>query len=186
VQAGDDTVLENMKRGYTRDDYRRLVERIRQRIPDVAIHTDIIVGFPGETDEQFQRTYDLLEELKLDKAHLARYSPRPNTVSARRMEDDVAEDEKQRRLHALDELQSRVLAEINGQYLGRTVEVLVEDQHKGKWRGRTPQNKLVFFEDDSRDWRGKLADVEIVWTGPWSMQGRLPAHIEESLIVIAG
>lgn len=186
VQAGDDSVLENMKRGYTRDDYRRLVERIRQRIPDVAIHTDIIVGFPGETDEQFQRTYDLLEELKLDKAHLARYSPRPNTVSARRMEDDVAEDEKQRRLHALDELQSRVLAEINGQYLGQTVEVLVEDQHKGKWRGRTPQNKLVFFEDDSRDWRGKLADVEIVWTGPWSMQGRLPAHIEEPLIVIAG
>ena len=94
VQAGDDEVLENMKRGYTAEQYRRLVHKIRDIIPDVAINTDIIVGFPGETEEQFMRTYELLEELKLDKAHLARYSPRPNTVSDRRMEDDVPEDEK--------------------------------------------------------------------------------------------
>ncbi|NWF68347.1 MAG: tRNA (N6-isopentenyl adenosine(37)-C2)-methylthiotransferase MiaB [Chloroflexi bacterium] len=187
AQAGDDTVLANMKRGYSADDYRRLIARIRQRIPNVAIHTDIIVGFPGETQEQFMQTYRLLEELKLDKAHLARYSPRPNTVSARRMADDVSDADKHQRLAMLEDLQARVVGEINRQFLGQTVEVLVEDQHKGKWRGRTPQNKLVFFED-ARDWRGKLAQVEIVWTGPWSMQGRLPRaeHAEQPLLVFAG
>lgn len=174
VQAGDDDVLERMKRGYTVEQYRRLIERIRARIPDVAIHTDIIVGFCGETDAQFQGTYDLLADLRLDKAHLAMYSPRPGTVSARRMEDDVPAEVKKARFDALNDLMARILAEKNAAYLGQTVEVLVEDQHKGKWRGRTPQNKLVFFEDDSRDWRGQLAQVEVTWTGPWSMQARLP------------
>ncbi|NDJ62351.1 MAG: MiaB/RimO family radical SAM methylthiotransferase, partial [Chloroflexi bacterium] len=187
VQAGDDTVLERMKRGYTADQYRALVANIRARIPNVAIHTDIIVGFCGETDAQFQQTYNLLAELKLDKAHLARYSPRPHTVSARRMDDDVPEAEKKRRHQALEDLQAQVVGAINQRYLGQTVEVLVEEAHKGKWRGRTPQNKLVFFEDD-RDWRGQLVDVEIVWTGPWSMQGRLPKPqpTSDPLVVMAG
>jgi tRNA-2-methylthio-N6-dimethylallyladenosine synthase len=175
VQAGDDEVLARMKRGYTADQYRALVAKIRDRIPEVAIHTDIIVGFPGETDAQFQRTHDLLAELRLDKVHLARYSPRPHTLSARTMPDDVPDEEKRRRLQALEELQAEVVAEINGRYLGKTVQVLVEDLHKGKWRGRTPQNKLVFFED-AGDWKGKLAEVEVTWTGPWSMQGRLPSE----------
>ncbi|MFN8378138.1 MAG: tRNA (N6-isopentenyl adenosine(37)-C2)-methylthiotransferase MiaB [Anaerolineae bacterium] len=187
VQAGDDEVLANMKRGYTTEQYRRLIERIRARIPNVAIHTDIIVGFSGETEAQFEHTYDLLAELKLDKAHLARYSPRPNTVSERRMVDDVPEEEKDRRFHRLDDLQAQILADINQRWLGQTVPVLVEEQHKGKWRGRTPQNKLVFFED-AADWKGRLADVEITWTGPWSMQGRLPnaqpAH-NDPLVVFA-
>ena len=177
VQAGDDEVLARMRRGYTAAQYRRLVEKIRARIPDVAIHTDIIVGFPGETDEQFMETYKLLEALKLDKAHLARYSPRPNTVSARRMADDVPEEEKKRRHEMLDELQAVVSAEINSRFLGRTLPVLIEGQHKGKWRGRTPQNKLVFLESD-QDWMGKVVDLEITWTGPWSMQGRLPSPVQ--------
>ena len=88
-QAGDNTVLENMKRGYTAEQYRALVHKIRARIPGVSIATDIIVGFPGETEEQFQHTYDLLAELKLDVAHLARYSPRIGTVSERSLIDDV-------------------------------------------------------------------------------------------------
>lgn len=173
IQAGSDTVLERMKRGYTQQQYRDLVADIRARIPNVAIHTDIIVGFCGETEEDFMETYRVLEDLKLDKAHLARYSPRPNTVSERRMEDDVPEDEKVRRHHMIDDLQARIQDEINGQWLGQTVQVLVEDNHKGKWRGRTPQNKLVFFED-SGDWKGKLVDVEVIYTSPYSMQGRLP------------
>ncbi len=183
VQAGDDTVLENMKRGYTAEAYRKLVHKIRAIIPDVAINTDIIVGFPGETDEQFMRTHNLLAELKLDKAHLARYSPRPNTVSERRMEDDVPEDEKKRRHKMLEDLQAQVVAEINQKFLGQTVPVLVEEMHKGKWRGRTPQNKLVFFEAPG-EWRGKVAQVEITWTGPWSMQGRLPATQTHDPLVI--
>jgi tRNA-2-methylthio-N6-dimethylallyladenosine synthase len=184
AQAGDDEVLRRMKRGYSAEQYRQLIANIRSRIPNVAIHTDIIVGFPGETDEQFQHTVDLLAELRLDKVHLARYSPRPHTVSARTMPDDVSDEEKRQRFAIIDEMQAEVLAEINGRQLGHTVQVLVEEEHKGKWRGRTPQNKLVFFEG-SGDWKGKLAEVEITWTGPWSMQGRLQGTKYEPLPEIA-
>ena len=186
IQAGDDTVLARMRRGYTADQYRRLVGTIRQIVPEVAIHTDIIVGFPGETREQFMQTYKVLEELKLDKAHLARYSPRPQTVSERRMEDDVPDEEKRERHKMLEELQAKVVADINAQYLGHHVEVLVEDKHKGRWRARTPQNKLVFFEAEG-EWKGKLAQVEITWTGPWSMQARLPQreHQVDPLVIVA-
>lgn len=169
IQAGDDEILKQMKRGYTRADYYDLVYKIREKIPGVAIHTDIIVGFPGETEAQFLRTYDLLADLKLDKAHVACYSPRPNTVSAAVTEDDVPLEEKERRRKALDELQEQIVGEINRRLLGQQVEILVEDKHKGKWRGRTRTNKLVFFEDD-REWRGKRIDVRITWAGPWSMQ----------------
>lgn len=172
VQAGDDEVLRRMKRGYTADDYRRLIDRIRERVPQVSINTDIIVGFPGESAAQFQRTYNLLAELRLDKAHLARYSPRPHTLSARKMPDDVSDAEKKRRHRALEDLQAGILAEINARWLGRRVPVLVEERSKGRWRGRTPQNRLVFFEDEA-DRRGQVVDIEVTWTGPWSLQGRL-------------
>jgi len=171
IQAGDDVVLERMKRGYTNAEYRALVQRIRAILPNAAIHTDIIVGFCGETAEQFQATYDVLADLKLDKVHLARYSPRPGTVSERRMVDDVPEAEKVRRHQLLEALQEEVSTEINRRYLGQTVEVLVEDQHKGKWRGRNRQNKLVFI-DSVLPLRGRLVEAQITWTGPWSMQGR--------------
>jgi tRNA-2-methylthio-N6-dimethylallyladenosine synthase len=171
VQAGHDEVLTRMKRGYTADNYRRLVERIRCKLPGGSIATDIIVGFPGETEAQFQATYDLLAELKLDVAHIAKYSPRPQTVAQRTMPDDVPPEEKERRRKAIEDLQERVVSEINARFLNQTVEVLVEDQHKGKWRGRTRTNKLVFFEDARTDWCGRLANVAITWTGPWSMQG---------------
>ena len=177
VQAGDDEVLLNMRRGYTRDQYRALVQRIREKVPHAGIATDIIVGFCGETEAQFMRTYDLLEELKLDVIHLAKYSTRPNTTAARNLVDDVSEEEKQRRFQLLEDQQARIVGEINKQLMGQTVQILVEDQYKGKWRGRTPSNKLVFFEDSSpngrREWRGELAEVTINWTGPWSMQGEL-------------
>ncbi len=173
VQAGDNDVLQEMQRGYTREDYYRLVEKIRTRIPGVSIATDIIVGFPGETAEQFQRTYDLLADLKLDVAHLARYSSRPGTVATRRMGDDVPDDEKWRRFRLLESLQKEIVGAINAEYLGTRVEVLIEDKVRGRWRGRTPTNKLVFIESND-DLRGKLLDAQITWTGPWSMQGRLP------------
>ncbi len=187
IQAGDDEVLARMRRGYTADQYRKLVAKIRRIIPHAAIHTDIIVGFPGETREQFMRTYALLEALKLDKAHLARYSPRPQTVSERRMADDVPDAEKRERHKLLEDLQARVVAEINSQYLGQTVEVLVEEKHRGRWRARTPQNKLVFFEAEG-NWKGRLARVEVTWTGPWSMQARLPGRQKQAdpLLVVAG
>jgi len=180
IQAGDNVVLQNMKRGYTREQYRDLIHLVRETVPDAAIHGDIIVGFPGETEAQFQRTYEILAELRLDKIHLARYSPRPGTVSARSMIDDVPEEEKRRRFRTLEELQKEVSQEKMRAYLGQTVEVLVEEQQKERWRGRNPQGKLVFFPD-SRDLRGQLVQVAVKHTGPWSMSGeaidrpRIPA-----------
>jgi tRNA-2-methylthio-N6-dimethylallyladenosine synthase len=177
VQAGDDLILEKMKRGYTNNDYRNLVARIRSILKDrsggVSIGTDVIVGFPGESATQFQRTYDLLAELKLDVAHLARYSPRPDTVATRRMEDNVPEAEKMRRFRLLEDLQEQISAEINASYLGSNVEVLFEENVRGRWRGRTPTNKLVFLQSDE-DLRGKVLTVTITWSGAWSMQAALP------------
>ncbi len=188
IQAGDNDVLEAMKRGYTRQQYRDLIHRVREVIPDAAIHCDIIVGFPGETAAQFQATYDILAELRLDKLHLARYSPRPGTVSARRMADDVSDEEKRRRFHLIERLQKEVSTEKMRRYLGQTVEVLVEERDKGRWRGRTPHNKLVFF-DDARDLRGQLVPVHVTHTGPWSMSGRpadhRPAAVESIPLTIA-
>lgn len=170
IQAGNDEVLHNMKRGYTNAQYRQLVHRIRDIVPDAAVHCDIIVGFPGETEAQFQDTYHLLADLKLDKIHLARYSPRPGTVSARRMADDVPDEEKRRRFHLIEDLQKEILTRKMREWRGQTVEVLVEDLHKGRWRGRSPQGKLVFF-DDPRELKGELVQVKIKHTGPWSMSG---------------
>ncbi|MGH2582196.1 MAG: tRNA (N6-isopentenyl adenosine(37)-C2)-methylthiotransferase MiaB [Anaerolineales bacterium] len=183
VQAGDDEVLANMKRGYTAADYRRLIARIREIIPNVSIATDLILGFPGETEKQFQSTFDLLAELKLDVAHVARYSTRSGTVAARRMVDDVLEDEKMRRLKAIEEMQEAIVAEINRRYLGETVKLLFEEQVNGRWKGRTETNKLVFAVSE-RDLRGEVLPVQITWTGPWSMQGRLlPSAAEIQLPV---
>ena len=170
IQAGNNEVLQNMKRGYTREEYRDLVHRIRRFVPDAAINCDIIVGFPGETEEQFQDTYDLLAELELDKIHLARYSPRPGTVSERRMADDVPDAEKRRRFHLIEELYKQISQRKNRQYVGQTVEVLVEDMHKDRWRGRSPQGKLVFLSDP-RELKSQLVQVRVNHTGPWSMSG---------------
>lgn len=177
AQAGDDEVLRRMRRGYTVDDYRRLIARIRRRLPDGSIATDIIVGFPGESETRYQRTYDLLSELKLDVAHLARYSPRPQTVSARRMVDDVPEVEKMRRFRELEQLQESVSSEINATHLGREVEVLVEKKRRGRWMGRTDTNKLVFFESDEL-LVGSLVRVKVEHTGPWSLRGALVSESE--------
>jgi tRNA-2-methylthio-N6-dimethylallyladenosine synthase len=172
IQAGDDEILQAMRRGYTAAAYRELIHRIRERIPGVSIATDIIVGFPGETEEQFQRTYELLSDLRMDVAHLARYSPREGTFSARKMEDNVPEDEKMRRFRLLESLQKEIATEINAHLMGKRVTVLFEEKSRGRWRGRTPTNKLVFVESDE-NLLGQERDVKITWTGPWSLIGSL-------------
>ena len=176
VQAGDDEVLAKMRRRYTADDYRRLVESIRNRLngswPGVSIATDIIVGFPGESEAQFQKTYDLLEELKLDVAHLARYSPRQGTVADRQFVDDVPAVEKMQRFRLLEEQQERIAAEIASRYQGEQVEVLFEEKVKERWKGRTTTNKLVFVESDQQ-LTGRVLPVRISWAGSWSMRGEL-------------
>ena len=172
VQAGDDAVLRSMARGYTVDHYRDVIRRIREAVPGVSLSTDVIVGFSGETDEQFQRTLDLLEEVRFDVARVAMYSVRPGTFAGDRLADDVSPTVKKARLLAVERVQERVVAEINAGLLGQTVEILVDsrDEERGRWRGRTRTNKLVHFADD-RDWRGRLAEVRIDWTGPWSLLG---------------
>jgi len=172
IQAGDDDILRHMRRGYSEADYRRKVADIRERIPGCSIATDIIVGFPGENEEQFMKTYHLLEDLHMDVAHLARYSTRPGTVAERLYQDDVAEEEKMRRFRILEDLQEKISGEINAGYLGKKVEVLFEEKVKGRWRGRTPTNKLVFVESEE-SLRGEVRPVMVTWTGPWSMQARL-------------
>ena len=172
IQAGNNKVLLDMKREYTREDYIELIERVRRICPDNTINTDIIVGFPGETEEEFMDTYHLLKDLELDKVHLAKYSERPKTIAARKMEDDISEEEKERRRLMIDELVDDILTRKNTRWMGEEVEVLVESRHKGKWRGRTPHNRLVFF-DSEEDQLGALVDVKITYTSPYSMQGDL-------------
>ncbi len=172
VQAGDDAVLKAMWRGYTVDVYRRIVARIRERVPGCSIATDIIVGFPGESEEQFQHTLDLIEEIRFDVVHVAMYSPRPGTLAADTMRDTVSRQEKKERLHRVEEIQERISRDINEALVGTSQEILVEDQEHGKWKGRTRTNKLVFFEDPA-NWLGRLAIVQIDRASAWSLQGRV-------------
>ena len=147
VQHGDDSVLQRMRRGYTLDEYRTLIDKLRAWWPGVSLSTDVIVGFCGETEEEFQQTLDLLEEIRFDVVHVAAYSPRPGTLSYK-WEDDVPLAVKKERLQTVERVQERISTEINEHYLGRDEEVLVEAHQiaggKHQWRGRNRTNKLVF------------------------------------------
>jgi len=172
VQSGDDAILKKMGRGYTVEQYCQLVAEIRGRIPDIALSTDVIVGFPGESESQFQRTVALLSELRFDTVHVAAYSPRPGTTAAREYEDNIPATSKKRRLDTIEQLQQKIATEINARLQGETVEVLVEGSRKGKWHGRTRSGKLVFFTSNG-DLLGQLVKTRIVKTSPWSLQGEL-------------
>ena len=172
AQAGSNEILIAMRRGYTIEDYRRLVAEIRSEIPDVGLVSDIIIGFPSETEAQFQQTVNLLTEIKFDTVHLAAYSPRPGTIAARDLVDDISADEKKRRLVIVEKLQEAILAGINARLKGQTVRILVEGRQKGKWYGRTDTDKLVFFSDDA-NYMGKLVNLKVALTSPWSLQGTI-------------
>jgi tRNA-2-methylthio-N6-dimethylallyladenosine synthase len=172
VQSGSNEILKAMRRGYTAEQYRQLIAGIRRKIPEVALSTDVIVGFPSETELQFQQTAGLLSELRFDTVHVAAYSPRPGTISARELEDNVPATEKRRRLNEIERLQEGIAAEINARLLGKTVEVLIEGERKGKWYGRTRSGKLV-FSSNGNDCLGQLMNISIEKTGPWSLQGKV-------------
>jgi tRNA-2-methylthio-N6-dimethylallyladenosine synthase len=172
VQAGSDAILKAMKRGYIVEQYRQLVKKIREKIPDIAISTDIIVGFPGESEAQFQQTLDLLSEIKFATVHVAAYSPRAGTTAARELEDNVPSEEKKERLNRIERLQEQIQTEDNAHLMGRTVEILVEGKNKGKWYGRTRTDKLVFFSSGG-DYLGQLVKIKVEKTSPWSLQGEL-------------
>ena len=172
VQSGDNEILKAMRRGYSVERYRALVSVIRDKIPQISLSTDLIVGFPGETDEQFERSFALIQEMRFDIVHVAAYSPRPGTLASREFPDNVPSEVKRKRLSEIEELQTAIATEINSQLQGQEVEVLVEGRKNGKWFGRTRSNKLVFFEDD-HDWLGHLVKVRIEKTSPWSLRGSL-------------
>ncbi len=171
VQSGDDDILKAMGRGYTLKRYRELVHIIRSKIPRMSLSTDMIVGFPGETEEQFEHSLSLIEEMKFDSVHVAAYSPRPGTIAWREYQDSVPAAVKKDRLHKIEELQTAIASETNSQLQGTGVEVLIEGRKGGKWFGRTRSNKLVFFED-ADDWMGQIARIQIQRASPWSLKGQ--------------
>jgi len=174
IQSGSDRILGEMNRKYTREHYFNLVEKIRARIPDVSITTDIIVGYPGETEEDFSQTLDLIERVRFDYAYTFLYSKRTGTPAAKK-QDQVAEDIKKRRFDALTQLQNGISKEINDRLAGSRMEILVEGLSKNSinmMTGRTRTNKIVNFKG-STDLTGRLVTVEIANTGTWSLDGTL-------------
>ena len=175
VQAGDNDVLKAMRRDYTVEQYRQLITELHSKIPGIALSTDVIVGFPSESEQQFQQTVNLLTELRFDTVHVAAYSPRPGTTAAKGFKDNVPPAEKKERLGKIEQLQEKIAAEINNQLLGKTVEILAERREKGKWQGRTRTGKLVFFSNND-DYLGQLVKIKIERTSPWSLQGKVESN----------
>ena len=170
VQSGDNDILKAMRRGYTVEQFRKLIYTIRQCVPGISLSTDIIVGFPGETEEQFEHTFSLLEEMRFNIVHVAAYSPRPGTVAYQKYKDNVPLEVKKERFDRIEQLQTNVATIINSAYRGETMEVLVEGQKKGKWYGRTRGDKIVFFKSDD-NCLGQLIIIRVEKTSPWSLQG---------------
>jgi tRNA-2-methylthio-N6-dimethylallyladenosine synthase len=163
-----------MRRGYSAGDYRALIDKIRDRIPNVSLSTDLIVGFCGETDQQFERTLDMLRDVRFDKVHSAAYSTRDGTIAARKLVDDVPDEEKKARLKAIESLQEQVLTEINAGLHGQSVDVLVEGTRRGKAQGRNRNDKIVYVAG-AEDRIGEVVTATVEETSPWSLQARLEA-----------
>jgi tRNA-2-methylthio-N6-dimethylallyladenosine synthase len=175
VQSGDDTILKRMARGYQVRHYRGIIERARSLMPDLGLATDVIVGFPGETETQFLNTRALLEEIRFDVVHLAMYSPRPGTHAGDRLPDDVPATDKLRRLNDLLALQRGIAADKTRAWLGRRVEVLVEGTDSlGRPYGRSRQGKRVLVRG-SRPERGSLVEVRVEAANAGQLAGPLAA-----------
>ncbi len=183
MQAGNDLILERMRRGYTREQYFELIDKIRDKVPGVAITGDFIVGFPGETEAQFQDTLDAVKRARFDSANTAAYSARKQTPAGiweTKGEGVISQKEKDDRLQRLNQEISEMAYEINKTYEGQIVEVLVEGKSKRKqfdrWRGRTRTNKTVNFDnfiDPSLDLTGQLISIKITQAHAWALQGEV-------------
>lgn len=172
IQSGSDRILGEMNRKYTRAHYFNLVEKIRSKVPDISITTDIIVGYPGETEEDFSQTLDLIERIRFDYVYTFLYSKRTGTPAAKK-QDQVSEEVKKRRFDALTDLQNRISKDINDQLAGSRMEILVEGLSKNSINmltGRTRTNKIVNFKGNT-DLTGRLVTVNIANTGTWSLDG---------------
>ena len=178
VQSGSTRVLSAMRRRHTREHYFDLVGRLRDAMPDIALSTDMIVGFPGETREDFEDTLSLTSTVRFHSMFSFKYSPRPNTLALKRLPDDVPEEEKTRRIVELQRLQAGIQQTLFAQYVGRTVDVLVDSSSRRRsWElsGRTSGNTVVNFAG-AADSLGRVVPVQITAANPNSLKGeaRLP------------
>ena len=174
AQAGSDRVLAGMNRGYTRQDYLDLARKLKESVPGIAITTDLIVGFPGETEEDFADTLDLVRQVQFDVGFCFRYSPRRDTPAAN-MGDQLLEDVKMRRLYKLLEVQDGISMEKNQALVGTRQEVLVEGKNprdETQMTGRTDTNKIVFFPGDA-ELTGQIVSVTVTGAGNWSLRGEI-------------
>jgi tRNA-2-methylthio-N6-dimethylallyladenosine synthase len=187
LQAGSDRILSAMKRGYTSSQYLKLVDKLRERIPSLALSTDLIVGFPTESEEDFAETLEMVEKVGWDSAFMFAYSPRVGTRAAA-MAEQVDEDVKKRRLNQLIQLQNKISHKVSREYLGRTCEILIEGASPKDQReltGRTRTNKTVIFplpEGEADLWRGRLVPVRITRTFTWTLHGVLEEETDEKTV----
>ena len=172
VQSGDDSVLANMNRQYTIADFEKLIQKIRLAKPGIAIGTDIIVGFPGETRAQFENTLRLYKRVRFDIAYLARYSPRAGTAAAK-LVDDVPREEKKRRWRELQTLMEKIVLKKNQKYIGQTVEVLIDKVGKDFVEGNSREMKRVRVYDEPSLKRGDFVGVKVDAARMWILSGRV-------------
>ena len=174
LQAGSNRILKKMNRKYTKEDYLRKIEKLRNAIPGISITTDIIVGFPGETEDDFKETLEMLEKVRYHEIFSFKYSDRPFTV-AQKMSNKVSEEEKKRRLKKVHEVQAKITKEIYESYVGKEVEVLVEGlsaKSKDMLMGRTTTNVIVNFKAPRLDLKGALVKVLVEEAGKHSLKGK--------------
>ncbi len=171
VQSGDNEILKKMRRPYTIKHYKNLVKKIRGKIPNIALSTDVIVGFPGETKKQFENTVKLFKEIKFDMAYIAKYSPRNGTQAAK-LEDNISEKEKQEREKILTDILKQTAQEKNKRYIGKEVEVLVNEQKNGFLLGKTRTYKTLKFKSD-KNLVGDFVKVKIIDATPWGLKGKI-------------
>ncbi len=180
VQSGDDTILRRMARGYQMRHYRAIVERARNLMPDLGLVTDVIVGFPGESEAAFLNTRALLEEMEFDVVHLAMYSPRHGTYAASRMEDDVPHEEKLRRLNDLLALQKSIAARKTARWIGRDVEVLIEGRDElNRPYGRIRQGKRAVVLRGGEVVPGQVLQLRVLQATAGQLLGLLNATKSE-------
>ncbi|MBT5874903.1 MAG: tRNA (N6-isopentenyl adenosine(37)-C2)-methylthiotransferase MiaB [Candidatus Latescibacteria bacterium] len=176
LQSGSSTTLERMRRDYTAEEFLSVVKRLRDRIPNIALTTDVITGFCGETDEEFQATYDMMSEVKFDAAFMFKYSPRSGTAAYKRLEDNVPEHVKGERLTAIIDLQKDISMLNNEAYIGRTVNVLVEGQSKKdpeKLYGKTDTFKTTVFPDHPGISAHTIVSVDVTHVSPFTLFGEV-------------
>ncbi|MEW6621056.1 MAG: tRNA (N6-isopentenyl adenosine(37)-C2)-methylthiotransferase MiaB [bacterium] len=175
IQSGSDKILKLMNRGYSLKFYQQLVEYLREKVPEVSLTTDLIVGFPGEEEEDFEKTLKAVEEIKFDSAFTFKYSPRPNTESAS-FPNQIPEEIKQKRLEKLIELTSKITKQKNQQLVGKTTEILIEGknpQDPSFLMGRTKTDKVVFIPSNGKSLMGEFVNVKLIRCGTFSFKGEL-------------